>query len=210
MKKSKIIIFDLGGVILNINYQNTINSFKSLGMLNPNLFYSKNNQSEIFNLIETGKISSKKFLSELQKNTKKGTIEDIKDSWNAMLLDLPPGRLNLLNNLRNTHKLFLLSNTNDIHINALISNLGRKKWEYFCSLFNKIYFSHEIKVKKPDLKAFELILNEQKIEPKDILFIDDTYQHIKSAQKLGINCHHLKETEDITTLFLDKAQSILH
>lgn len=127
-----------------------------------------------------------------------------------MLLNLPRERLTLLNSLRNNHKLFLLSNTNEIHINALSSIVGKKKWNYFCSLFNKLYFSHEMMIRKPNIKTFELILTEQKLDPKEVLFIDDTYEHIKSANNLGINCYHLKDKEDITTLFLDRVQSILH
>jgi len=210
MKNIKAIIFDLGGVILNINYQNTIDSFKKLGVKNTEYFYSKKKQSHIFNLLETGGITTKQFLKDLQELTDNSTIQEVKDAWNAMLLDLPQKRLNLLLSLKNTYKLFLLSNTNAIHINAISNNLGEHQWKGFCNLFDKMYFSHEIGVRKPNIEAFQFILKQQKLNPNEVLFIDDSPQHIEGAKKLGIICCHLKDGEDITTLFPGKVQSALH
>ena len=119
MKKIKGIIFDFGGVILNINYNKTINDFKKLGRENAEKIYSQKKQSELFNLIETGKISEKEFLLELQKISMYKNTEKIKKAWNAMLLDLPKERLNLLSQLKSRYKLFLLSNTNHIHIQEI-------------------------------------------------------------------------------------------
>ena len=210
MKNIKAIIFDLGGVILNISYQNTIDSFKKLGITNTDDFYSKKTQSHIFNLIETGKITAEQFLNNLQELTDNATIPEVKDAWNSMLLDFPENRLELLNTLKNEYKLILLSNTNSIHINAISNNLGKTQWKSFCNLFDKMYLSHEIGVRKPNIEAFQFILKQQKLNPNEVLFIDDSPQHIESAKKLGIICCHLKEGEDITTLFPDKIQSALH
>ena len=210
MKNIKAIIFDLGGVILNINYQNTIDSFKKLGITNTESFYSKEMQSQIFNLFETGKITDKKFLSELKKLTKNATIREIKNAWDSMLLNLPESRLDTLSLLKNKYRLFLLSNTNAIHVNSIRNKLGDIKWESFCNLFEEIYLSHEIGERKPDIEAFQFILRKQNLSSSEVLFIDDSLQHIKGAKRLGIHAYHLRDGEDITTLFLDKAQSILH
>jgi len=210
MKNINAIIFDLGGVLLNISYQNTINSFKKLGITNTDDFYSKKTQSNIFNLIETGEITAEQFLSELQKLTDVATIKEVKDAWNSMLLDLPERRLYLLRSLKSKYKLFLLSNTNAIHINAINNKLGETKWKGFCNLFDKMYLSHQIGVRKPNIEAFQFILKQQKLNPNKVLFIDDSPQHIEGAKKLGIICYHLKDGEDITTLFPDKVQSALH
>ena len=210
MKNIKVIIFDLGGVILNISYQNTIDSFKKLGVTNTDNFYSKKKQTHIFNLIETGEITAEQFLSELQKLTDNATIKEVKDAWNSMLLDLPESRLDLLRFLKSKYKLFLLSNTNAIHINAIKNHLGETKWKSFCNLFDKMYLSHEIGVRKPNIEAFQFILKQQKLNPNEVLFIDDSPQHIEGAKKLGIICYHLKDGECITTLFPDKVQSALH
>tara|TARA_B110000090_G_scaffold40463_1_gene44955 strand:+ start:105 stop:725 length:621 start_codon:yes stop_codon:yes gene_type:complete len=203
MKKCKAIIFDLGAVILNINYENTIDEFTKLGVKNAETFYSKKVQTELFNKIETGKISNNEFLKALQKETKNAKIKQVKIAWNAMLLDLPKERLQLIKKLKNNHTIYLLSNTNSIHINAFKEELGNKKWLEFCELFDKMYLSHELGLRKPDAKIFEYILNEQKLKAEDVFFIDDSPQHIASAKKLGINCHHLLDNEDITFLFPD-------
>jgi putative hydrolase of the HAD superfamily len=210
MKNIKAIIFDLGGVILNINYQNTIDSFKKLGVTNTEDFYSKKTQTHIFNLIETGEITSEQFLSELQELTENATIKEVKDAWDSMLLDLPQKRLDLLLSLKRKYKLFLLSNTNAIHINSISKKLGDSKWKCLCDLFDKMYLSHEIGVRKPNIEAFQFILKQKKLNPNEVLFIDDSPQHIEGAKKLGIICYHLKDGEDITTLFPDKVQSALH
>ena len=203
MKKCKAIIFDLGAVILNINYQNTIDEFTKLGVNNATTFYSKKVQTNLFNQIETGIISSNEFLKELQKETKNANINQVEKAWNAMLLDLPEERVQLIRKLKNNHSIYLLSNTNAIHIDEFKKQLGNKKWLAFCKLFDKMYLSHELGLRKPDIKIFEYILKEQKLKAEEVFFIDDSPQHIASAKKIGINCHHLLDDEDIITLFPD-------
>ena len=203
MKKCKAIIFDLGAVILNINYQNTIDEFTKLGVNNATTFYSKKVQTNLFNQIETGMISSNEFLKALQKETKNANINQVEKAWNAMLLDLPEERVQLIKKLKNNHSVYLLSNTNAIHIDAFKKQLGNKKWLAFCKLFDKMYLSHELGLRKPDIKIFEYILKEQKLKAEEVFFIDDSPQHIASAKKIGINCHHLLDDEDIITLFPD-------
>ena len=203
MKKCKAIIFDLGAVILNINYQNTIDEFTKLGVKNAATFYSKKVQTDLFNQIETGMISSNQFLKALQKKTNNANIIQVEQAWNAMLLDLPEERLQLIKKLKDNHNIYLLSNTNAIHINAFKEQLGDKKWLAFCELFDKMYLSHELGLRKPDVKIFEYILKEQKLKAEEVFFIDDSPQHIASAKKLGIRCHHLLDDEDIIDLFPD-------
>jgi len=203
MKKCKAIIFDLGAVILNINYQNTIDEFTQLGVKNAATLYSKKVQTNLFNQIETGIISSNAFLKELQKETNNANITQVEQAWNAMLLDLPEERLHLIKKLKSNHTIFLLSNTNAIHINAFKKQLGDKKWLAFCKLFDKMYLSHEVGLRKPDIEIFEYILTEQKLIGEEVFFIDDSPQHIASAKKLGIHCHHLLDNENVITLFPD-------
>ena len=203
MKKCKAIIFDLGAVILNINYQNTIDEFTKLGVNNAATFYSKKVQTNLFNQIETGMISSNEFLKALQKETKNANINQVEKAWNAMLLDLPEERIQLIEKLKNNYSIYLLSNTNAIHIDAIKKQLGKRKWLAFCKLFDKMYLSHELGLRKPDIKIFEYILKEQKLKAEEVFFIDDSPQHIASAKKIGIHCHHLLDDENIITLFPD-------
>ena len=203
MKKCKAIIFDLGAVILNINYQNTIDEFTKLGVNNAATFYSKKVQTNLFNQIETGMISSNEFLKELQKETKNANINQVEKAWNAMLLDLPEERVQLIRKLKKNHAIYLLSNTNAIHIDAIKKQLGNRKWLAFCKLFDRMYLSHELGLRKPNVKIFEYILKEQKLKAEEVFFIDDSPQHIAGAKKIGIHCHHLLDDENIITLFPD-------
>ncbi|MDG1348912.1 MAG: HAD family phosphatase [Flavobacteriales bacterium] len=203
MKNSKAIIFDLGAVILNINYQNTIDAFIKLEVKNASTFYSKKVQTDLFNQIETGKITAEKFLTELQRETKNATIKQVTDAWNAMLLDLPEDRLELIKALKKEYRIYLLSNTNEIHIDAIKEQLGDKKWNGFSNLFDKMYLSHEVGMRKPNTEVFEHILVEQKLKAEEVFFIDDSPQHIEGAKKLGIKTHHLLDNKDITSLFPD-------
>ena len=203
MKKCKAIIFDLGAVILNINYQKTIDEFTKLGIKNSATFYSKKVQTDLFNQIETGMISGNEFLKGLQKETNNANIKKVEQAWNALLLDLPEERLQMIKKLKNNHNIYLLSNTNTIHIDSFKKQLGNKKWLEFCKLFDKMYLSQELGLRKPDIKIFEYILNEQKLKAEEVFFIDDSPQHIAGAKKLGIQCHHLLTDEDITALFPD-------
>jgi putative hydrolase of the HAD superfamily len=205
MKKSKAIIFDLGAVILNIDYQKTIDGFTKLGIKKAATLYSKKVQKNLFNQIETGKISKQKFLTELRKQTDNANIKLIEQAWNSMLLDLPEERLELIKKLKSNYEIYLLSNTNTIHIEAFKKKLGNVKWLSFCNLFDKMYLSHDLGIRKPDVKIFKYILKEQKLKAEEVFFIDDSPQHISSAKKLGINCHHLLDNEDIIALFPDIA-----
>tara|TARA_B100001142_G_C14328393_1_gene653125 strand:- start:1984 stop:2604 length:621 start_codon:yes stop_codon:yes gene_type:complete len=203
MKNITAIIFDLGAVILNIKYENTINEFERLGLKNASSFYSKKIQSHLFNQIEIGKISEREFLCKLKEEMPNACIMQIRNAWNNMLLDLPERRLKLLQELKISYPIFLLSNTNAIHISELKRKLGKNNYSKFCNLFNKIYYSHKIGVRKPSIKAFQLILNENNLLANEVLFIDDSLQHIKAAKEIGINTYHLQDNEEVITLFPD-------
>ena len=201
MKNSKAIIFDLGAVILNINYQNTIDAFTKLGVQNASTFYSKKVQTDLFNQIETGEITAEEFLITLQRETNKATINQVRDAWNTLLLDMPNDRLELIKALKSKYRVYLLSNTNSIHIDAFKKQLGIVKWQEFTKLFDKMYLSHEVGMRKPNAEIFEHILAEQKLKAEEVFFIDDSPQHIEGAKKIGIQSHHLLDNEEITTLF---------
>ena len=206
MKNIKAIIFDLGAVILNINYQNTIDEFSKLGVKNASTFYSKKARANLFNQIETGSITAEEFLAELQKETNNASINQVSEAWNAMLLDLPENRLALIQSLKKELSIYLLSNTNTIHIDAFKKKIGNVKWVKFCNLFDKMYLSHELGLRKPNTAIFQYILREQNLKPEEVFFIDDSPEHIEGANKLGIKTHHLKNGEEIATLFPDRAQ----
>ena len=204
MKNIKAIIFDLGGVIYNINYQKTIDKFIAIGLDKKKYIYSQEYQSDIFNQLETGAITSEDFLLKLQNNSASQSISNIKKAWNCMLLDLPKKRIKLLKRIKNKIPLFLLSNTNAIHITEIKNKIGKKNYADFYNIFNKVYFSHEIKIRKPDPEAFKLILKENNLSAKNVIFIDDSIQHINAAKIIGLNTIFLDKNQDIMSLSLDK------
>ena len=210
MKNITTIIFDLGGVILNIDYNLTIMAFNELGIKESSSFYSKKNQNSIFNDLETGRISNQKFIEKIKELTNIDDDKKIISAWNKMILDLPAKRVSLLKRLSKKYNLFLLSNTNSIHINYIETKIGKQRWCDFKNIFNKIYLSHLIKSRKPSKKAFKFILNENNLKSEEVLFIDDSPQHIKTAKKLGINVYYLQEKDNIIKLFSDTTQLKLH
>tara|TARA_B100000609_G_C17184963_1_gene419217 strand:+ start:105 stop:716 length:612 start_codon:yes stop_codon:yes gene_type:complete len=203
VKNIKHIIFDLGGVLLDIDYNKTEDALKKLGI--KNVVFSKKSQDNLFNLIETGKISKKEFIDKLLSFSTTKKREEIIAAWNSILINLPKERIKLLKNLKNKFSIFLLSNTNEIHINGLKNLLGENDYNEFINLFDKIYYSHIIGIRKPSKEAFYLILEENNLNKKNVLFIDDSSQHIKSANNIGINTYHIKN-EDVLSIFPDIIQ----
>ena len=191
--KYKNIIFDLGGVILNIDYILAVKAFKNIGIGNFDELFSQAHQKKLFDQYEKGQISSADFRTELKKYCK-ANVDDatIDAAWNSMLLDLPKARLELLMRLKKTHRTFLLSNTNEIHIdtfNAYLQNVF--KIPDLSGHFESLYLSYKVGMRKPDAEIFELVLKENNIQPTETLFIDDSIQHIESAKKLGIQTYWL-------------------
>ena len=212
MPKIKNIIFDLGGVILNINYELTSKSFENLGGFEFENLYSQAKQKNIFNQLETGEISPSIFRSELKKLMGFNVSDEKFDqSWNAMLLDLPIKRLELIKSLGFSYNTFLLSNTNEIHIKAFKQIINEKiGYSNFVSCFKKCYYSSEIGLRKPNLACFNYVLKQNNLIAQETLFIDDSIQHIEGAKKAGLKTYHLKNEEELVTSFVDIIQSTLH
>ena len=194
------IIFDLGGVIINLDYQLTIEAFKKLGLENFEEMYTQAKQNNLFDDYETGKISSQHFINSLLPFLPSGTSANkVVHAWNAMILDFPKERLALLHHLKSKYRIFLLSNTNDIHLQAVnrsLANVTDRKLE---SYFEKVYLSHEVKLRKPHREIFEMVCNDQNLEPTSTLFIDDTIGHVNGANSIGLQGIHLvgKTIEEI-------------
>ncbi len=203
MKNIDNIIFDLGNVVLNIDYQNTIDAFEKIGVKDASSFYSKSSQLNIFSQLETGRISKQDFVLEIQKFAPKASETQIINAWNAILQDLPNERLEVLKRIKDKFSIFLLSNTNSIHIEKIIDNLGEKKYKEFYNLFNKVYYSHEVKLRKPSSDIFRLVIKENNLSIKNTLFIDDSIQHIESAKKIGLKTYHLDGKETLESIFPD-------
>jgi len=190
-------------VILNIDYRLTEKAFAKLGLTDFDTIYSQVAQKELFDVFEKGLISPGDFRKEIRKFINKDVSDlQIDDAWNSMLLDLPEERVHLLDKLKTKYRLFLLSNTNEIHFNAFTAYMQKKfDREIFSEVFEKAYVSHQINMRKPDAEIFEYVLKENKLSKEETLFIDDSIQHIESAHKAGINTIFLKKGETILSLF---------
>jgi putative hydrolase of the HAD superfamily len=193
VKGIKHIIFDLGGVIINLNYKLTEQAFINAGISNFGQIYSQLKQSSLFDDFEKGLISAGRFVSALQAQSPVPVSEQqIIDAWNAMLLDFPLRRLQILQQLRLHYNLFLLSNTNVLHEEAFnkilmqdhgIPNLG--------VFFDRVYLSHRIGLRKPMPEVFIKVLEENNLRPQDTLFIDDSPQHVEGAKNVDIQAIYL-------------------
>lgn len=201
------IIFDLGGVLLNIDYNRPLEEFQKLGVDINKHFYSQKEQDKIFDLLEIGKINEDEFVSLIQKKT--NTLishSQIIHAWNSILLDFPLRRLQILQQLQLHYNIYLLSNTNEIHEKAFNKILQQTcGYPTLAVFFDRVYFSHRIGLRKPNREIFEFVLNENNLTPAETLFIDDSKQHIDSAKKLGIQTIHLTDNMTIENdIFLPK------
>ncbi len=198
----KNIIFDLGNVIINIDPARTVCEMKGLGFKDFDKSYSLLNQTHLFDLLEKGKIRPEDFHREINNQLEKEVSADLIDmAWGAMLLDFPKKRIELLQNLKKNYRLFLLSNTNEIHYHQYNNYLINQYGFGLSNLFEKAYYSHEIGMRKPDPKIFKYVLNNGKLNPTETLFIDDLYQNIDVARKLGLETIwiEVERGDDITT-----------
>ena len=201
----KNIIFDLGGVIYAIDYHKTITAFKNLGIKNFDKLFAKAAQQNIFDDLETGTISKSEFFVEINLLIQDYlTDNQITEAWNAMLLQFMPEALSCLDEISSDYRLFLLSNTNEIHIEFIKNQVGEENFKSFCARFEKVYLSHEIGKRKPHAKVFDYIINEKKLKKDETLFIDDSIQHVQGAIKAGLQAYHLDKGESISNFFREK------
>ena len=201
-KEINAIVFDFGGVLINLNYQATIDAFKKLGITDFEKMYSQAQQSNLFNDIETGKISSQRFINGLLDYLPKNTTPNkVVEAWNAMILDVPEANLQLLRDLSKNYRIFLLSNTNALHISLAFRNWNKVSESPIEAYFEKIYLSHEIGMRKPNQDIFDYVCLQSKLDPEKTLFIDDSEQHIIGATSLGIKTIHHKSNTLIHTHF---------
>ncbi len=193
MQGIKNIIFDLGNVILNIDYQAPVDAFKKLGIADFKNIFSQAAQNTLSDDIETGKITDEYFIETLlQQCTPGTTATQVVAAWNSIILNFPVRRLQILQQLQLYYNMYLLSNTNSIHEQyynrLLMQEHGLPTLAVF---FDKIYLSHHIGYRKPNPMAWQLILNNHKLKPEETLFIDDSIQHINAANALGLKTIHV-------------------
>jgi len=198
----KNLIFDLGGVIINLDMKRTFSAFavatgKSVSELQTMFF-----NQEIWQSHETGKLSDQELRQHLRTNYI-GNLsdEEIDSIWNALLLDIPLERIQLLQHLKTKYRLIMLSNTNGIHEKHFTKILANTSGiSNFDALFDKVYYSHKIGMRKPDFQIFNHVLAEQNIQTSETVFIDDNLDNIEAAKSLGIHTLHVVHPTNINQL----------
>ncbi|MDQ6532044.1 HAD family phosphatase [Flavobacterium sp. LHD-85] len=191
------IIFDFGDIFINLDKPATISGLQKLGMK------EWNNELNQLNLsFETGSISPEDFIGGFQKQLPNASKEDILRAWNAVLADFPFYRLEFLQELSKKYRLFLLSNTDSIHINTFEEKSGISFYKDFYDCFEKVYFSFDIGMRKPDPKIYQFVLDQNNLVAENTLFVDDKTENTDSAATLGIKVWNLQVgKEDVVDLF---------
>lgn len=202
LKEIRTIIFDLGGVLVNLETERTLQAFERLGIAEVNYGFTPANQPEVFSAYEVGKLSDAEFLSALKAHMREGTKdEEVIEAWNLMILDFPAHRIEFLRTLKKSYTLILLSNTNSLHIGYFLEDFKRNHPSIkFEDLFDSIYYSHEIQLRKPETAVFEFILEKHQLVPEECLFIDDNFVNTEAAKQLGINSIHFERNTEISRL----------
>ncbi len=193
------IIFDFGDIFINLDKQATIDGLERLGLSSWNEDLDQLNIS-----FEKGQISRDAFLLGIQKQIPNATTDEILMAWNAVLLDFPLYRLEFLQLLSKKFRLFLLSNTDAIHIDHFEQREGASFYGDFYQCFEKVYFSYEMGMRKPDAEIYTTLINRHELSPKRTLFVDDKKDNTDAAKALGLHVWNLQVGKEDVIELLDK------
>lgn len=194
------IIFDFGDVFINLEKEKSIEEFKKLGLDGTNETLLAQND-----LFEKGQITDVQFVESFHQFIPNASIEEITKAWNSVIGDFPLYRLEFLQLLSNKYRLFLLTNTDSIHINRFEHKVGMSFYSDFYRCFEKVYYSYEMGMRKPQSEIFTTIMNKHDLSPKRTLFVDDKKENTDVAESLGLHVWNLQVgQEDVVNLFDQK------
>ena len=202
MQNIRNIIFDLGGVILDIDFKRTEKAFVDLGITNFGELFGLGHAASFFKDHEAGRITDDEFLDSLRKLANNSLTGDaVQKAWNALLISFPTERIELLKKLNGRYRLFLLSNTNAIHL-AAFQKIYREAFNNgsFSDLFEKVYYSHEIRLRKPDKEIYLYVLKDSGLNPTETVFIDDALVNVEAARASGMQAIHIQPGTTILDL----------
>ena len=188
--------------MLDLDFNKTFSAFKELGIKNFEEMFSQHHANKLFEKLETGKISEEGFYTTV-KELIPGTVSDeqVTKAWNAMMLDFRTDSVDVLERISKDYRLFLLSNTNSIHLRQFKKIFTRDTGKLLLEeYFNKCWYSHIIGLRKPDKEVYEFVLHDEDLKVAETFFIDDTIENINAAKELGIKTHLLIPGERIGQL----------
>jgi len=204
-KELKCIIFDLGGVIVDLDWNKCVRSFDEIGILHMDKFISTTLQKGFILDFELGLISEEKFRNGLRQfATKEVTDEQINKAWNSLLVDISPKKLEMVKQLKTQYKIYLLSNTNAISFGYCLDNMFNIDGHTVNDYFDKCYLSFQLHKAKPSPEIFEAVLQDSGMQPGNCLFLDDSLNNITQAEKLGLNVQLVKQNADFDYPFFEK------
>lgn len=194
------IIFDFGDVFINLRKEQSLVEFQKLGLNGPNEDLLAHND-----LFEKGKINELEFINCFSKYIPNASLEEITKAWNSVIGDFPLYRLEFLQMLAGKYRLFLLTNTDSIHIDRFEHKVGMSFYSDFYRCFEKVYYSYEMGMRKPDPEIFNTILRKHDLSPRRTLFVDDKKVNTDVAASLGLYVWNLQVgQEDVVDLFEKK------
>ena len=195
MSKKPNLLFDYGGVIINIDFQLTLEAMRRFSPAGGTIEFDQRAQAELFDRLETGRLTAAEFRAGLRSGYQlTATDAELDAAWNALLLDVPAERLTLIAELRaQGHETALLSNTNQLHIDTINERL-RAQYGFrhgIADVLDRVFYSQQVGLRKPGEEIFRHALREMNWEAGETLFIDDSLQHIETARRLGLHTLHL-------------------
>ena len=201
-KNIKNIVFDLGGVLIDLDFKSAINGLQKAGFTNVKEQLQAFDREGIFQKFELGDISADEFRASIRENSNVSlTDEEVDSLWNLMLLEIPREKLELILDLRSKYMVYLLSNTNSIHWDYVCKNAFNYRGFRMDDYFEETFLSYEMHLAKPDKAIFEKMLNDANLLPEETLFIDDSEANCKAAAEVGIHAHHYHIGDDLSKIF---------
>ena len=201
-KKIKNIVFDLGGVLVDLDFKAAINGLQKTGFANVKEQLQSFDREGIFQKFELGEMTAEEFRTAIRENsTVTLTDEEIDALWNAMLLEIPREKLELILDLRGKYMVYLLSNTNSIHWDYVCKNAFNYRGFRVNDYFEETFLSYEMHLAKPDKAIYEKVLQDANLLAEETLFIDDSEANCKAAEEVGIHAHHYHIGDDLSKVF---------
>lgn len=200
--KIKNVVFDLGGVLINLDFENCLNAFRKAGFKHIEQQIAQLEEEGLFARFERGEITPEEFREAVRKETDESLSDrKIDDLWNLMLLNIPHEKLDLLLRLRGRYMVYLLSNTNAIHWNYASEQMFNYRGFQVKDFFEDIFLSFEMHKSKPNKDIYEQMMKDANILPEETCFIDDSEANCQAARALGIKAHHYHIGENLNQLF---------
>ncbi|MBQ7350104.1 MAG: HAD family phosphatase [Bacteroides sp.] len=201
-KNIKNIVFDLGGVLIDLDFKSAINGLQKAGFANVKEQLQAFDREGIFQKFEVGEISADEFRAAIRENAIVTlTDTEINNLWNLMLLEIPREKLELILDLRSKYMVYLLSNTNSIHWDYVCKNAFNYRGFRVNDYFEETFLSFEMHLAKPDKAIYKKMLNDANLLPEETLFIDDSEANCKAAAEVGIHAHHYHIGDDLSKIF---------